>query len=89
MGYLNGRLYSKGEQDTLVSFEYSPESVTKIKTISGHHWNSKTRYWTVPDTVENIDRLFELFKDEQVLIQDTNDAEKNDEEISLTPMVSC
>ncbi|MHB8127297.1 MAG: tyrosine-type recombinase/integrase [Desulfitobacteriaceae bacterium] len=80
-------VYIQRENTTLlVNFEYTPEGVTKIKTISGYRWNSKDKYWTVPNTMENIERLFELFKKDQVLIQDTCDSVNNVEEITSIPM---
>lgn len=80
-------VYIQREKATLlVNFKYTPDSVTKIKTISGYHWNSKDKYWTVPNTMENIQRLFELFKKDQVLMQDTCDIENNVAEITSTQM---
>lgn len=70
----------------MVKFEYSPERVTKIKTIIDHRWNPKDKFWTVPDMFENIERIYELFKNEQVFIQDINVSVKNDAEFNLSPM---
>ncbi|MFZ3371647.1 MAG: tyrosine-type recombinase/integrase [Desulfitobacteriaceae bacterium] len=69
-----------------IKFTYTVERVTKIKTIIGYRWNPENKYWTVPDTVENIERLFELFKDEQIFIQSTCSSENIDTESKLTQM---
>jgi hypothetical protein len=56
-------VYIQRENATLlVNFKYTPDNVTKIRTISGYHWNSKDKYWTVPNTMENIERLFSMCK---------------------------
>ncbi len=76
----------KNPKMLFIKLAYSAERVTKIKTMIGYRWDPENKYWTVPDTLENIERLFELFKDEQIFIQSTCGSENNDEEFKLTKL---
>lgn len=68
----------KGDQKSLqVKFPYTKERVTKVKTIPGCRWHSEERYWTVVDTADNIKRLLELFKDEQIDMQNICSSDEN------------
>lgn len=49
-----------------VTFPYSPELVEKIKTIPGHYWHSKEKYWTIFDTEEAIHQFFIIFSREKI-----------------------
>ncbi|QGU94332.1 hypothetical protein GOM49_03715 [Clostridium bovifaecis] len=41
-------LISKLENMLLVKFSYSPERVSKIKSIKGYKWEPKKREWIIP-----------------------------------------
>lgn len=56
---------SKIKDDLVVTFEYSPVRIAKIKSISGYAWNANKKVWTVPYTENNLIHLKELFKNEQ------------------------
>jgi integron integrase len=72
----------KDQKRLLVKFTYSAQRITKIKTMTDCYWNSKNNYWTVPNTAENLQQLFILFKDEQVVFQDACTSESNEELLS-------
>jgi integrase/recombinase XerD len=80
---------SKLKDELIVEFEYSPVRISKIKSIKGHIWNSDKKIWTIPFTVENLNRLKGLFKDEQKNIdfednvQSENLIKKMEDEIKL------
>lgn len=46
-----------------VSFPYNPLLVDKIKSIKGRKWNSAEKYWSVPETADNLMELQRLFND--------------------------
>ena len=56
---------SKFQDELIVSFDYSVERISKIKSIKGHKWNSNDKIWTVPFTDQNLILLKKLFKNEQ------------------------
>ncbi|MGK0469248.1 MAG: integrase/recombinase XerD [Clostridium sp.] len=64
---------SKHENELSVSFDYSQERISKIKSIKGHRWNANAKIWSIPFTEYNLAMLKELFKNEQKNI----DAENN------------
>ena len=53
----------------IVTFPYSPELVKKIKTIPGHYWHPKEKYWTIFDTEEAIQQFFRVFRQEKVKVE--------------------
>ena len=56
---------SKRESELVVSFDYSQERITKVKSINGHKWNPNDKIWTIPFTESNLLMLKELFRNEQ------------------------
>ncbi len=50
----------------LITFPYSEDRVRKIKTVTGRRWDSISRAWTVPYTMQNLKKLSELFEDEDI-----------------------
>lgn len=56
-------LISKLENTLLVKFSYSPERVSKIKSIKGHRWDPKRREWTIPHSDENINAIKFLYNE--------------------------
>ena len=64
-------LIEKENEDLLVvKFEYEPELVEKIKTIDGRNWNSERKYWTVPNTEAVLEKICEVFSDEDFLLME-------------------
>ena len=51
-----------------VTFPYSPELVRKIKTVPGHCWHPKEKYWTIFDTKEALHQFFSVFNKEKINI---------------------
>ena len=58
---------SPGENGHLiVHLPYTPERVAKIRSLSGRRWNPAEKFWTIPDSAENMERLHALFAGENV-----------------------
>lgn len=80
---------SKLSNELIISFEYSPVRVAKIKSLKVHKLNPDKRIWSVPFTEENLNMLKELFKNEQKNIdfeenpQNQNLFEQMDDQIKL------
>jgi integrase/recombinase XerD len=73
---------SKSEEHLVIKFDYSPDRIGKIKSIKGYRWNPDKKEWTIPFIEDNIRKLKELFKNEQ-LILDFIANTKNDGIINL------
>lgn len=73
---------SKSEDHLVIKFDYSLDRIGKIKSIKGYRWNPHKKEWTLPFIEDNIKRLKELFKNEQ-LILDFIAITKNDGIINL------
>ena len=69
---------SKCESELTVSFDYSQERITKVKSIKGHKWNANDKIWTIPFTEENLVVLKELFKNEQRNIDLENNSQNKE-----------
>jgi len=54
--------------ELLVTFPYSEDRVRKIKTVAGRWWDPVLRAWVVPNTMQNLKKLTELFKDENMIV---------------------
>ncbi len=59
---------SRLEDELIITFPYSPERICKIKSLSGYGWNPDKKEWSVPYSVENINTLRNLFRNEQITI---------------------
>ena len=44
-----------------VRFPYNPNTVTKVKTVTGRRWNPEQKCWTIPK--ENLPALLKTFPD--------------------------
>ncbi|MFL0269288.1 site-specific tyrosine recombinase/integron integrase [Candidatus Clostridium radicumherbarum] len=73
---------AKLKDELVISFEYSPVRVAKIKSLKFYKWNPDKKIWTVPFTEENLNMLKELFKNEQKNIN-FEDNPKNQNLINL------
>jgi hypothetical protein len=54
-----------------VSFQYDPQLVATVKTIEGRKWHKDKRYWSFPDTDGTLEKILEIFKDEEIHIDPT------------------
>ncbi|MCU0822975.1 MAG: hypothetical protein MUC95_10990, partial [Spirochaetes bacterium] len=55
---------SRLDENTLkITFSYDPEIIKIIKTIRGNWWNKDGRFWSVPNSDENINMLIDLYGD--------------------------
>jgi Site-specific recombinase XerD len=57
---------SKSGNELTINFTYSPERISKIKTIKGYKWKPEKKEWAVPLSDNNINILRNLFKNEQL-----------------------
>lgn len=57
------------ESQLIIRFEYTPERVDRIRSISGRRWYAHERYWTIPLQNEAVIKLFEVFDDEVFFIE--------------------
>ncbi len=57
---------SKAENELIITFAYSPEKISKVKSIKGYKWDIDKKEWSVPFSYENIDIIKSLFKNEQL-----------------------
>jgi hypothetical protein len=49
-----------------VSFPYDSSIITKIKTIEGRRWHPVEKHWTFPNRNGVLDKVFEVFVDEDI-----------------------
>lgn len=52
-----------------VKFDYSPELIKKIRQIT-RHWNPDGKYWLVEHNQATLQRIFDLFTDEELICTD-------------------
>ena len=50
----------------LVSFQYDPVRVEKLKTIPSHRLHPKEKHWSFPNTDGTLEKILEIFKDEKI-----------------------
>ena len=55
----------------IVQLPYSPDHVTKIKTVAGRRWHAKERHWTVPPGDGTLGKLPGLFPGKPVEVDPT------------------
>ena len=64
----------KGEEEELiVKFNYTSGRVKKIKLIDGRRWDPEEKFWTIPYTEEAVEQLFNIFEDEEILVDESLD----------------
>jgi site-specific recombinase XerD len=51
---------------TTVSFKYDPQLVEKVKTIEGRKWHPAEKYWSFPNTDGTLEKILDVFKDEEI-----------------------
>lgn len=68
----------KSEENLIVKFDYSPERISKIKTMVGYKWDALEKVWKVPYTEENMESLKKLYKNEKIdiIFQQNHENEK-------------
>ena len=52
----------------IVSFQYRPYLVAKIKAIEGHRWHPKEKVWSFPYSKSILKTLMKAFENEDVQI---------------------
>jgi len=50
----------------LVSFSYSPEFISKLKSIDGYRWHPDKKYWSFPYSEDTLKKLLSVFKNENI-----------------------
>lgn len=58
---------TKPPNDLILSFEYDIEIIKKVRTITGRKWDNSNRYWIVPNNIETIDRINNLFSSSDII----------------------
>lgn len=63
----DGIIVKELNQDYLaVVFKYNLDLIVKIRTIDGRNWDSTNKYWTIPNTTESKEKLYNIFADENI-----------------------
>jgi len=52
----------------LVAFQYNPILVQKVKTIHGYRWHPDKKHWSFPNVNGILEKILEVFKDEEIHI---------------------
>lgn len=64
-------LIEKENDDRIrVKFRFRRDLVEKIRKVEGRFWWQESKYWTVPNTKNTIQNLYEVFQGEQIIIKD-------------------
>ena len=59
---------NKRDNKLIVSFNYSPELVTRIRLISGRKWNPHKKYWSIPITDKTVNQFIKNFNYQKIII---------------------
>lgn len=62
-------IIDRKNNDLLITFSYSPERISKIKSIKGYRWDAHQKSWFVPYTETNLSILKSLFHNEQMIVK--------------------
>jgi integrase/recombinase XerD len=57
---------TKNKNEIHVRFEYSEEKLRRIKTFSPRRWDSIYKVWILRNSTETLQKLIEIFNDEEV-----------------------
>jgi len=68
---LKVKIEKNAEGRITVKFSYEPKYNDKIKSINGREWHPNMKYWSIPNTKENLERINEIFKTEVIEIDDS------------------
>jgi site-specific recombinase XerD len=52
-----------------VSFPYNPIYITKIKTINEYRWHPEEKYWSVPYSKDNLEKIISIFDGAKIKIE--------------------
>lgn len=58
----------RNKSNLIVGFDYTPDRISKVKSICGYKWDSRLKAWLLPYSYENVQRLKELFCNESISI---------------------
>ncbi|RCK72659.1 MAG: Integrase [Ignavibacteriae bacterium] len=53
-----------------IKFPYNEEYIKEIKKISGYRWHPEEKYWSLPLTQINLERIREIFKNNNIFIDE-------------------
>ena len=56
------RVLHRDEKRITLEFEKDDQIISLIKQVEGVRWSSTMRCWHMPDTKDNVDRIFQLLK---------------------------
>jgi integrase/recombinase XerD len=62
------RLVKRNEKEISVYFPYSEERVNAIRKVKGRRWDPENICWNVPNTDQCLQRIFQLFSKEKVVL---------------------
>lgn len=62
------RISKNSPNGILVSFPYDPIRVEKIKTIEGHRWHPKEKYWSFPYSEAILEKILSVLDGEKIEI---------------------
>ncbi len=62
----NVKVSSLGQNKIAVSFSYNTDFVQKVKSIKGHKWNAKGKYWGFPNTNGTLEKILEVFQGQEI-----------------------
>mgnify|MGYP001568004031 CR=1 FL=1 len=50
----------------LVSFQYNPSFIQKVKSIKGHRWHPLEKYWGFPNTDRILEKILKSFEGKEI-----------------------
>jgi hypothetical protein len=53
---------------TVVTFQYNPHLVEKVKTILGYRWHPIEKHWSFPNTDGTFKKILKVFECEKIHI---------------------
>ena len=64
----------KGQGNFLIiSFDYSHDKISAIKTIDGHKWDPIKKQWTIPITKRALEAIAIAFCDDDIIFDSSID----------------
>lgn len=71
-----------------ISFPYDPLRVEKVRTIEGRKWHKDKKYWSFPNTDGILEKILEVFKDEEIQIDPALQAKLSSSSIRQNPTLA-
>ena len=58
-----------GTNDNIIAFlHFNQENIEKIKTLNGCEWHQKEKFWSIPYSQSNLNKLIFMFKKENLIV---------------------